>query len=408
MQYSANPLLKFVLLVPLFFLLASKSFGQSDTTTKRSVRPQKDMGDEVHSVFNPHTPSTRDTTGKKDTHRHYSFVPALGYTLQTGFAGLVSGNMAYFADTFNTKLSSVNTNFTYSQYNQIIVPFTADLWTKGNKYNFITDFRYISYPSSIYGLGGRTDPNKGVTINFNGIKIHQSVMKSLSDNVYVGLGYYYDQFWNIKATDQISRQLNNLITRELGNKEIASGPAFRFLYDSRANQLNPRQGSFINITYRTSEKILGSDSNWASLQIDARTYLPFPQQSNNVLAFWMLDWLTANGTPPYLLLPSTGWDDNYNTARGYIQGRFRGRDMTYFESEYRFGITRNGLVGGVAFLNLQNFSSDLSPQYSKLFAGYGVGLRLKLNKFSGANLCVDYGFGENGSHGFFVNLGEVF
>lgn len=82
--------------------------------------------------------------------------------------------------------------------------------------------------------------------------------------------------------------------------------------------------------------------------------------------------------------------------------------MLYFESEYRFGISRNGLIGGVAFINLQNFSSDLSQQYSKIFPGYGAGIRIKLNKFSDTNLCLDYGFGENGSRGLFVNLGEVF
>jgi len=43
-----------------------------------------------------------------------------------------------------------------------------------------------------------------------------------------------------------------------------------------------------------------------------------------------------------------------------------------------------------------------------LIPGYGVGLRLRLNKHSGANLCVDYGFGRDGSKGLFVNLGEVF
>ncbi len=34
--------------------------------------------------------------------------------------------------------------------------------------------------------------------------------------------------------------------------------------------------------------------------------------------------------------------------------------------------------------------------------------RLKLNKNSGANICLDYGFGQNGSSGIFVNIGEVF
>ena len=317
--------------------------------------------------------------------------------------------MAYFNDTLkNTKQSSISTNVTYSQYRQVIIPFLADIWTKGNHYNFITDARFISYPSDIYGLGGRTDPNKGVTINFSGLKVHQTVMKALSDNVYVGIGYYFDKFWNIKTIDEVSRAVNHLISRELGTEETASGPAFRFLYDTRLNQLNPQQGVYYSITYRTNMKSLGSDSSSQSLQIDARTYFHFPASSKNVIALWTLDWLTASGTPPYLLLPSTGWDDNYNTGRGYIQGRYRGRKMLYFESEYRFRITNNGLLGGVAFINLENFSSDLSTEYSKIFPGYGVGLRIKLNKYSGANLCVDYGFGQNGSHGFFVNLGEVF
>jgi hypothetical protein len=153
---------------------------------------------------------------------------------------------------------------------------------------------------------------------------------------------------------------------------------------------------------------MGSDSNWQSILIDTRAYVHFPQHSKNVLAFWALGWLTVSGTPPYLLLPSTGWDDNYNTGRGYIQSRFRGYNMHYFETEYRFGISRNGLFGGVAFVNLQHFSSEISSQYNKVIPGYGVGLRLKLNKHSGANLAVDYGFGLNGSKGFFVNLGEIF
>jgi hypothetical protein len=38
----------------------------------------------------------------------------------------------------------------------------------------------------------------------------------------------------------------------------------------------------------------------------------------------------------------------------------------------------------------------------------GVGLRIKVNKQSGANIAVDYGFGADGSHGLFVNIGEVF
>lgn len=35
-------------------------------------------------------------------------------------------------------------------------------------------------------------------------------------------------------------------------------------------------------------------------------------------------------------------------------------------------------------------------------------MRIKIVKHYGAHLCIDYGFGKDGSRGFFVNLGEVF
>lgn len=408
---------KLFLLIPVI-LLFFKNYGQPpipqaqvipnaiDSSNPGKVT-ERDMGDVLLHLVYRHKPL--DSAAIKDTRKQFSFVPAVGYTLQTGFAGIVSGNMAWYNDiAADTKISSINTNVTYSQYRQIIIPFQVNIWTKGNRYNIITDFRYIKYPSVVYGLGGETDPGQGYTIDFSGIKVHQTIMKALSDNFYIGVGYYFDKLRNIKATDSLSGILNLQLKKALGKEETASGVALRFLYDSRLNQINPQQGVYFNIAYRYNPKSLGSDSNWQSVLIDGRTYLHFPKESHNVLAFWLMDWLTAKGTPPYLLLPSTGWDDNYNTGRGYIQGRFRGKNMQYFESEYRFGISANGLIGGVAFVNLQHFSSDISTAYNKIFPGYGLGLRVKLNKHSGANLCIDYGFGQNGSRGFFVNLGEIF
>jgi hypothetical protein len=400
---------KLFLLIPVL-LLVIKNYGQPAAPTNQAIPVvDKDMGDVMHELFNRHKPLPQDSINIKDKRKHFSFVPAVGYTLQTGFAGIISGNMAWYNDVSrDAKISSVNTNVTYSQYQQIIIPFQVNIWTKGNRYNIITDCRFIDYPSSIYGLDGETAPSEGHTIDFSGIKLHQTIMKALSGNFYIGAGFYFDKLWNIKPIDSLSGELNGKLAQSLGTKETASGMVFRFLYDSRLNQINPQQGIYFNIAYRDNVRSLGSDSNWQSVLIDSRTYLHFPNGSRNVLAFWMMDWLTVKGTPPYLLLPSTGWDENYNTGRGYIQGRFRGNNMLYFEGEYRYGISRNGLIGGAAFVNLQHFSSDISSAYSKIFPGYGVGLRIKLNKQSGANLCIDYGFGQNGSRGFFVNLGEIF
>ncbi len=381
-------------------------------TTKvlsKNTYPEKDLKEISHNLFHPNHQYLVDTSEIKFLKKKYSFVPAVGYTLQTGFAVIGSGNAAYYTGLSpDQKISTLTTSITYSQYQQIIVPFQINIWTPLNKYEFITDFRFISYPSDIYGLGGRTDPNQGVTINFNGIKFHQSVLKSIARNLYLGLGYYLDEFWNIEIVDQVSGAVSRRVSRTLGKHESASGPNFRFVLDSRLNQINPHQGIYSSLSYRANYAFLGSDQNSQILQIDTRTYIPFPAHSKNILALWAFGWFVTGGNAPYLILPSTGWDDNYNTGRGYIQGRFRGKRMYYGESEYRFQISRNGLIGGVAFFNLETFSRHLSPTYNQLFPGYGLGLRIKINKHSGTNLCLDYGIGQAGSQGFFVNLGEVF
>jgi hypothetical protein len=82
--------------------------------------------------------------------------------------------------------------------------------------------------------------------------------------------------------------------------------------------------------------------------------------------------------------------------------------MVYAEAEYRFGLSHDGLLGAVLFTNAQSFSKNLSNQLSVIAPGVGAGLRIKLNRHSNTNLCIDYGFGMDGSSGFFLNLGEVF
>lgn len=393
--------------VPTVSPLVTDSFSVKKDSSESSDR-QVDLIDIVQSVL--HKPQERkERTFEYEKGKTFiSVIPAVGYTLQTGFAGLISGNVAFYTDSHKEqKLSSILSSVTYTQYKQFIVPFQANLWTKGNTQNFVIDWRYMHYPSFTYGLNGGTSLQDKYTVDYYYAKVHQSVFKNIGNNLYAGIGYYFDYFWNIKEIN-IAPNDNTLFQRYgLNSTEISSGPAFRFLYDSRLNQVNPTNGFYSNIVYRPNFTFLGSLSNWQSILLEFRKYVQLPQ-SKNVLAFWSYNWLTAGGKPPYLLLPSTGWDDSFNTGRGYIQGRFRGRNMIYLEAEYRFDITRNGLFGGVLFSNAQLFTSETSFAFKSLSPAVGTGLRIKLNRFSGANLCIDYGIGMNGSRGFFVNLNEVF
>lgn len=341
----------------------------------------------------------------------FSALPAVGYAMHTGWAAAVSANGAFYTDTANNgvqKISSITTNVTYSQFKQLMMPFQGNIWTKGNRFNVLIDYRYIKYPSRIFGIGDGTKSTDGYLVDFHGLKLHQALLKSIAPNVYAGLGFFHDRFWDIAEVDPPAGITTPYQQYSLIKKENATGPTLHFLYDSRLNTINPQGGMQANLVFRRNTTFFGSTSNWTSLLVEFRKYIPFPGNAKNRLAIWSYNWFTLDGKPPFLMLPSTGWDYLYNSGRGYIQGRFRDRNMLYLETEYRFSLTGNGLIGGVVFLNGQCFSSQISKGYGSLIPGYGMGLRIKLNKHSGANLCIDYGFGRDGSRGFAVNLGEVF
>ncbi|XZF13410.1 BamA/TamA family outer membrane protein [Chitinophagaceae bacterium MMS25-I14] len=350
-----------------------------------------------------------DTSEHVISKLHISGLPAAGYTLQTGFAAIAFANAAFttYRD-IQTNTSTILTSLTYSQYNQVIFPVQSYIWTKDNKYNIVTDWRYVKFPSFTYGLGGNTSLDNGYTIDYSGLRLHQKILRRVMPDLYAGIGYAFDYFWNVRELDPPPGTVTDFQSYGLTSKVKASGGTLNLLYDNRKNPINPEKGVYASAVYRNNLTALGSDANWQSLQLDLRTYVKLSPTSKNVLAFWSYDWFTLGGDPPYLLLPNTGGDPYSNTGRGYIQGRYRGKNMLYAESEYRFGITRDGLLGAVVFANAESVSEQKTNKFETVAPGFGGGLRFKLNKFSRTNVAIDYGVGVGGSKGFFVNLGEVF
>lgn len=95
-------------------------------------------------------------------------------------------------------------------------------------------------------------------------------------------------------------------------------------------------GTYTNIVYRINPTFLGSDNYWNSLYVDVRKYIPLnPANKNqqNTLAFWSYFWTVLGGNPPYLDLPSIGWDPYNRSGEGFDQNRYRGKSLFYFESE---------------------------------------------------------------------------
>jgi hypothetical protein len=365
------------------------------------INAEMDVSDLLAKIFKRKQKKAVDTVTSKPS---ISVVPAIGYTLVSKLALVMAGNVAFRTGP-DARVSSIVASSSFTQRKQFTLPIESDIWSKNNEYNFVGDFRFYKYPQSTYGLGSNSNINHEDPMDYEYFRFYETILRHVVGNLYLGAGYIFDDHWHI--TDQGNF---NDYTSYNGNANhtVSTGVTLNALLDSRNNGINPSNGNFISIQYRDNVEFLGSTSGWRSLIVDVRKYITFPQGSDNVLALWSFDWLILSGEPGFLDLPSTQWDAYSATGRGYIQGRFRGADMVYAEAEYRYKILDNGLLGGVFFLNGESLSAAPGTRLQGVQPGFGPGLRIKLNKVSKTNICIDYGFGREGSNGLFIDVGEIF
>lgn len=332
-----------------------------------------------------------------------------GYAIATGVAAVAVVNVS-FRNKKNPQgeLSFLNNQFQYTQYNQVIFQSLSNFYTRNENWQFPGDIRFFHFPTYTYGLGSNSLPSAADNIDYYHFRFYRTVLREVYSNTYLGIGYNLDYRWNIVDHNARAGMETDFTRYGFKNKSTSSGLTANFLYDGRDNVNRPTAGNYVNIQVNACARVFGSTSNWNSLIIDLRQYVPLTHKWYAVMAFWGYAWITLSGKPPYLDLPGIGWDSYNNTGRGYAAGRYRGRIMFYLETELRFDILRNGLLGAVVFGNMQTLSDYPGRYFGMIQPGGGVGLRIKFNKYTNSNSSLDYGFGTHGSRGFATNINEVF
>ncbi len=339
----------------------------------------------------------------------YNIYPYAGYTQATGWTGSAIFNIAFRPKgNKDGPLSYLNNQFQYSQYSQIILVSISTFYTNNNKWQFPGDIRFFHFPTTTYGIGSSTLVSDGENINFFHLRTYRSAMYRAAPGIFIGPGYNLDYHW--KVTDDAVRKglSDDFVKYGYSTTSTSTGPSLNFIYDTRDNIDQTITGAYVNIQFSSHIKALGSTSSWNSLLIDMRRFVPLTRSWYTGLAFWGYIWLTLDGHPPYLDLPSVGWDAYNSTGREYPIGRYTGLNMLYLESEFRFNILRNGLLGGVVFGNLETFTELSGSFFGPIQPGGGAGIRVKFNKNTNSNGCLDYGRGSHHSGGFAGNVNEFF
>jgi hypothetical protein len=369
--------------------------------------PQRDAMDVIAKLLNKRVEP--ELSGTTSTGLKWAILPTFSYNPVYGVAlgAMVSG--AGQRGSRSARYSNLAISGNYSTEGQLQAQVRGDVFSESGNILTKLDVRYLDTTRSTWGLGGVDSNQQEFPMSFQLVRVYGTVYRRTSGPVFVGLGYHYDEFMNIED-DRAKKGEVTPFTAYSGtgvSRTVASGVSLNVLGDTRDNLVNPSRGYYLSMSFRNYLDALGSNKNWQEMWLEMRLYPHVPAPSRNVLGFWLYTWFTF-GDAPYLNLPSNGWDTYGRGARGYLQGRIRGANQIYFETEYRRTLTRDGLWGAVVFVNGTATTSPETNTFSRADMAAGAGVRMKFNKHTNANLTLDYGWGRDDSRGFFLGMTEVF
>ncbi len=397
----------------------NQSFAQSTNI------PEKDI---VEVLFGSKKKKQKNDTDSLVPGKLYtSILPIPGYNPALGFVIGAGVSANFLAGKSNkTHLSNILANATITTKNQFNFYARNMIYLKNDEWILQGDWRWLIFSQPTYGLGINFSDKlvlapKEEPMKFNYVRFYQTLYKKLKGPLYAGIGVNIDRHYSIvdelldtsAANRYLTAHYNYSTLNNIRQDQYASvGLSLNLLFDTRDNVNNTRKGQYAKITFRINNEIFGSTRSHNTLYYEYKTFWN-PSKSlirPHIIGFWTMGRFLLSGKQPYLEMPAISWDMYNRTGRGYIQGRIRGENMWYGETEYRFPISKNGLFGGVAFLNLTTATNESIKQKigDEFATGYGFGLRIKLSKKTNTNIAIDYGMGRNGSSGIFVNLLETF
>jgi hypothetical protein len=380
----------------------AKTYTQIETLPPPSI--DKDIIDVIIAGFHLKLPEAPRLKQKVN----FSIMPISTATASGNRVLVSSVNVAFTIDAKDSTNLSTMFFLPYTDFYQNIGFGTKqNIWTARNMWNIPGELRLSSLAQETYGLGGATTNHDKVQLNYKNIRAYFTSNRKLVDYFFAGIGVNYDRYYKVTTIgSEISPNAFEKYGVGTGPSSFASGVTFNFLHDSRKNSINAGNSLYYTVIYRVNPTFLQNENQWTSIYADVRKYIPISSLRRKILAFWGYYW-GAYGKVPYFNLPGTQLELAGRSGRGYSQARFRGKQMLYLESEYRFDISRNKLFGGVLFANLQSFTEPETNTFRYIAPAAGIGARIKFNKQSDTNLTLDFGVGKN-SFNFYIGLGEFF
>jgi outer membrane protein assembly factor BamA len=327
-------------------------------------------------------------------------VPLYSYSTEAGHIfGLAKFNLIDLSKLdIVSPASKISEVFTLSTLGRINISVSTELnWHQG-KYMVTGYINYKRQPEYILGIGNDVSRDSVEEISVTRLKFVNYGLMQVMKNFYLGIGVDLTIYTNIE-TDSASFLIRDDVTGIDGG--TSTGLGFAAIYDSRDNRYNAYSGTFLSLKIMTYPSFMGNPYLFSSLTVDIRKY--FNPWYKHVIA---LQARTSyrTGDPPFYELALLGGEKH---MRGYYEGALRDKALIDGQVEYRMPVWRIfGIAGWLGTGRVGKNFANLS--WDGLWLSYGLGLRIKVDSEHNTNLRLDFGFGPNGIHGFYINFAEAF
>jgi hypothetical protein len=327
----------------------------------------------------------------------------------------------------NTLMSVALTSASITTKGILYAYVSHNVFTNGNKWNLQGSLIAAKTVTPDFGLGiGESSTNnevdealanpsrKAYVLHAQFYSFREKVYKQIEENLFVGGGVSFDVRRKIEdRKSETDLTPYNIYSDRHGfdrDNYSANAVLFNVQYTTRDNQNRAYKGIYADAGIRANQTWLGSSKNATQFTTDFRKYWSLSSRNpEHVLAFWNWGSYLLSGTIPYLELPGPGKDVGARSGRGYTTAYFKGTKYMDSELEYRFPITKNKFLSGVAFVNMQTANDEAGTKIFETWQpGGGAGLRVLFNKATRTNLCLDYAWGNYDRKGFFLGLNEAF
>jgi hypothetical protein len=273
----------------------------------------------------------------------------------------------------------------------------------GGKFNLWNDnvrikaaAAYVDVNYRFYGIGnGAGNEGRAVDLSQRAPLLYLSGTYQIFPSVYLGLGL-------VASTVDTHVDKDEEVPPGFPDLEVdlnISGLEIPFQYDTRDDELFPRQGWLIDVRGLLHREFFGTDFNSESLSLAVNHYRPM--RKRDVLATRAYTRASGGDTPFFLLSSFGGRTD----LRGYERGRYRDNMMYAVQAEYRWQPLDRWIF--TTFAGVGEVAEDYSSFFSNFLPAAGIGTRFVLSPKHKLNLALDVAVGKHGTE-FYFGIGEAF